>query len=243
MKCCLVIPSFRDVDRLRVFLPRLVDALSGDNEIRLLVVDDGSGPDVAAATRSLIEMMASVHPIGFLPLPENLGKGGAVYAGWDTAGSVDWLGFLDADGATPAGEVRRMIRRIDAIESAGEKLDGLIASRVKMLGRRVERSVKRHFVGRSFATLAALMTGVSIYDSQCGCKFFRRACYQAVKSDLTENRFGFDMDLLYHLLAHRFRLEEFPVDWADIPGSKVSLLKDSWLMFQTLVRIRRAAKD
>jgi dolichyl-phosphate beta-glucosyltransferase len=244
MKCCLVIPSFKDVVRLKAFLPQLLPVLLSDTELRLVVVDDGSGNRIAEETEDLVERIVAENSvsISFVALPKNLGKGGAIYSGWNGAGPVDWLGFVDADGAVPAGEVLRMLSRINEIESSREDVDGLLASRVKMLGRRVIRNPKRHFVGRSFATLATMITGVSIYDSQCGCKFFRRVCCETVKPLLNEMRFGFDMELLFHLLAHGFRLEEFPVDWTDIPGSKVSLFRDSFRMFQSLLRIRYAGK-
>jgi len=32
---------------------------------------------------------------------------------------------------------------------------------------------------------------------------------------------------------------EFPVDWRDVPGSKVNLLRDSWRMAREVFRIRR----
>jgi hypothetical protein len=128
------------------------------------------------------------------------------------------------------------------IDSSMQDVDGVIASRVKMLGRCVVRNSKRHIVGRSFATLTSAMIGMSIYDSQCGCKFFRKKCYETVKPLLSENRFGFDIELLFHILRRGFRLEEFPVDWFDVPGSKVSLFKDSWLMFRTLLKIRLTAE-
>ena len=52
-------------------------------------------------------------------------------------------------------------------------------------------------------------------------------------------RFGFDMDLLVHLIRAGATICEFPVDWTDIPGSKVSLLRDSLQMFMTLWRLRK----
>lgn len=242
MKCRLVIPSFQDERRLAAFLPRLASALLSEPGLQVVVVDDGSGQREADATRKLVERVSEnvTSKIRFLALPNNLGKGGAIYSGWSEPGDFDWLGFADADGAISAEEVERMLFRIRQIESGGDPVDGLLASRVKMLGRRVTRNSLRHLIGRVFATLATLMTGVAIYDSQCGCKFFRRTCYEAVKPRLTEMRFGFDMELLFHLLARGFHLEEFPVDWTDVPGSKVSIPRDSWQMFGTLLKLRQA---
>jgi len=107
-----------------------------------------------------------------------------------------------------------------------------------MMGRTVVRSVKRHVVGRIFATLSTLLTGLVVYDSQCGCKFLKTQYYRKIRSRLFEERFAFDMDLLANLAAVGATMRECPVDWRDIPGSKVSILRDGWQMLGALVRLR-----
>ena len=44
-------------------------------------------------------------------LDQNAGKGGAIYAGWDSAREKDfqWLAFVDADGAVSPQETMRVI--------------------------------------------------------------------------------------------------------------------------------------
>ena len=234
----LVVPCYRESARLGAFLEGLCEVLSQvPFTVAVQVVDDGSGETEAAALHRLVESLraryAELHPA--LLLPENRGKGGAIYAGWEVAGESTWWGFVDADGATSPAEVRRLV---EALAADPERADVWLASRVKMLGRQVDRTVRRHVMGRFYATLASLLTGLSVYDSQCGCKFFRAAAVRRVKPYLVDYRFGFDMELLAHLQREGQRMVEFPVDWQDIPGSKVHLLKDSWRMFFSLWRLR-----
>lgn len=235
MTLTLAIPCYRDADRLSRFLPDLARALAPHPGISIRVVDDGSGPTAAAATREATLAAAHDHPAILPPLllPANLGKGGAIYAAWDAAPDADWLGFVDADGAVPAREVARLVSLLPFTPA-----DALLASRVKMLGRLVERTPKRHLAGRVFATLTTLATGLAVYDSQCGCKFVRRSLYERVRPALVETRFAFDVDLLAHLHRAGARLEEVPIDWTDIPGSKVSLLRDSAQMAAALLKLR-----
>ena len=47
------------------------------------------------------------------------------------------------------------------------------------------------------------------------------------------------MELLLLLIKAGLTVEEFPVDWADVPGSKVSLLRDSWRMARQVILINR----
>ena len=93
-------------------------------------------------------------------------------------------------------------------------------------------------MGRIYATLASIATGLAVYDSQCGCKIFRADLIPKVRPQLCDMRFGFDMELLAFLHREGVAMREFPVDWQDIPGSKVHLLRDSWRMFRSLWKLR-----
>jgi glycosyltransferase involved in cell wall biosynthesis len=242
MRLCLVIPSYQDCTRLRAYLPELCEQLADIRGVSILVVDDGSGSPAAEETGNFVRELArsQANLLEPLLLEANHGKGGAVYAGWDAAPESEWLGFVDADGATPAQEVVRLVREALADPEAA---DVYVGSRIKMLGRTVSRSVKRHIVGRAFATLSAVVTGFSVYDSQCGCKLVRREFYRQVREHLVEARFAFDIDLLTNLALAGAKMREFPVDWSDIPGSKVSLTKDGLQMAQAIWRLRDRLKQ
>lgn len=237
----LVVPCYRESTRCGGFLRELRDVTADASwKVTIQVVDDGSGREESEAIARLVRVVSSQshsgHVAEALLLPKNRGKGGAVYAGWDAApAGVTWLGFVDADGATPARELRRMI---DAASARPDEADGWLASRVKMLGREVKRTIRRHIVGRVYATLSSVLTGFSVYDSQCGCKFIRASCLGPIRRFLTETGFGFDMELLSLLHRSGARLIEFPVDWHDVPGSKVRLVRDSMRMLVSLWKLR-----
>jgi len=191
----LVVPAFNEGQRLAAFLPDLCNKISTSGQnISLLVIDDGSLTTESTAMRACVESLRATHPFlhPLLTLPKNLGKGGAIYAGWDTSTSAEWLGFIDADGAVPAAEAIRFA----GMAHESTDTDGLFANRIHMLGRPIERTFTRHLAGRIYATLSANLTGIPVYDSQCGLKFVRRSCYQRIRPDLTETRFGFDMELI-----------------------------------------------
>ena len=241
----LVIPCFNDAMRLARFLPELCAALA---EVPLPVwvqtVDDGSTPENRKELETLMEQIRprypSVRPALFLE--RNEGKGGAILHGWDAAleetalaGEGGWLGFLDADGAVSAREAARVLERIVA---APESQTSLFASRIQMRGRVVNRHLKRHLMGRVFATLVGTLIDPRVYDSQCGFKLVPAAAYRRIRPVLEEKRFAFDVELLAALNHFGFPVEEVPVDWEDVPGSKVSLLRDAWRMFRAVRVIR-----
>jgi len=236
----LAIPCYRESGRLEKFLTGLSVVLQDRKlPVSVQVVEDGSGPEYAESVSRLVAGIQANFP-GLndpLLLPDNLGKGGAIYAAWDAAPSdADWLAFSDADGATPPEEIARVLSELLA---QPERADAWIGSRVKMLGKKVDRTLKRHLIGRIYATLASIATGLAVYDSQCGFKIIRRTSYLPIRPNLLETGFGFDMELLSHLHRSGARLLEMPVDWRDVPGGKVNLVSDSWRMLVSLLRLRQ----
>jgi dolichyl-phosphate beta-glucosyltransferase len=244
MDCLIAIPCFRESERLPSFLDALCKELaSAAFNALIVIVDDGSGYPEDECTRSIVKEFRAKYPaIVAEPvfLERNVGKGGAVYAGWKTYSSqsaLKLLCFVDADGAVPPAEVGRLIQELLADER--HRWDGLFGSRVKMLGATVERRIVRHYIGRIFATLVSVLSGIEIYDSQCGLKVIRRSAYESIESQLKETRFVFDVELTLLLLKKGFRIKEVPVNWHEVSGSKVSIIRDSIRMLCGILRIRQ----
>jgi dolichyl-phosphate beta-glucosyltransferase len=227
LKTTLVIPHYNDASRLAPFLVDLCRELPGHFEV--LVSDDGSRSKEREALRRVAREAQSgwggpAKLLDSLFTEKNTGKGGAVLRGWDAADG-DVLAFADADGAVGAGEIVRAEQFF-----RGADYDALFANRVKMLGRTVKRSIKRHLSGRVFATLVSNVARIPAYDTQCGLKILRRVAFEKIRPFQRTQGFAFDVELCLLLLKFGYRVLEFPVDWRDVPGSKVSLLRDSWRM-------------
>ena len=238
MGCLLVIPTFRESERLPPFLAKLLAhldraALATD----VLVVDDGSGTDEQRHLADLAARLRPKHPRLLEPLclAQNRGKGAAVRAGWERATAEhDWVGFVDADGAIPANEVTRLLH----LAFAAAEPAAIFGSRIRMLGRQIERDARRHLIGRLFASLVGMTITPLVYDSQCGIKLVPTAVYRRIVAWLVEDGFCFDVELLAAILAARAPVIEVAIDWTDRPGSKVSLIRDPARMFLGLRRIR-----
>jgi dolichyl-phosphate beta-glucosyltransferase len=229
----LVIPAYNEGRRLPVFLPQLCEALAKASfPWRITIIDDGSREEDSRRMQECVRLCGP-H-VRFHRLPVNVGKGGAVYTGWDLDCESEWLGLLDADGSIPPREVLRLLSYLEW----NDVPDAFFASRCKILGRTVKRSLFRHFFGRIFATFVSVGTGIPVYDSQCGFKLIRRKCYEAIRSELHEKRFAFDVELLVALRRIGAKVIEAPIDWFDMPGSKVHFFRDTAQMLATIIRMR-----
>jgi dolichyl-phosphate beta-glucosyltransferase len=215
----VVVPCFNEARRLD---GPAVLALLDEPRTDVLFVDDGS----TDATRSVLAGL--VRDTGgrarLLALDENGGKGEAVRRGLQAAidhGAVV-VGFLDADLSTPVDE---MLRILDVLDARAD-VEAVLGARVALLGRTIERTPARHYLGRVFATVASTMLGVRVYDTQCGAKAFRvtEALRGALASSFS-SRWAFDVELLARLLRSMEpgRLVEVPLQsWHDVKGSKLS---------------------
>jgi dolichyl-phosphate beta-glucosyltransferase len=235
----LVIPHFRDTFRFGPFLEDLMAVLP--SRFAILVSDDGSGQAEVARLRSLLSgKRVSLGPnaptlLDPLLYERNTGKGAAVVRGWQLGKDYSLLAFADADGAVSASE----ILRAEQYFRSQRGYDALLGSRIKMLGRSIRRNPLRHVSGRIFATLVSVVSGLPAYDTQCGFKILSRQAFERVHPHLVSSGFAFDVELCLLLLRTGHSVVEFPLDWSDVPGSKLNLLRDSIRMTMEVFRIRR----
>ncbi len=169
----VVVPCYNEAARLdcAAFLAWASSAAAARTS--LLFVDDGS----TDATATLLRDLAAAAPPGrlaLLSLTANCGKAEAVRRGMLAAAAsgsaVDAVGYLDADLATPLDALPDFRAVLDA---PGRRFEMVFGARVALLGRDIRRKLARHYLGRVFATLAANVLGMRIYDTQTGAKLFR----------------------------------------------------------------------
>jgi glycosyltransferase involved in cell wall biosynthesis len=200
--------------------------VAGDPDLELLFVDDGSQDETAELLKSLRTRLPS--RIRILTLQKNSGKAEAVRCGLLGAldRGADIVGYLDADLATPIDEMARLL---DLGRSGAAHV--LLGSRVALLGREIQRTAARHYLGRVFASVASLVLRVPVYDTQCGAKIFRRtpALEAALRLPFL-TRWLFDVELLGRILVPESGIqplapgeirEEPLLVWRNIKGSKL----------------------
>jgi glycosyltransferase involved in cell wall biosynthesis len=224
--CVVVIPCYNEAARLDV------GAFSGfaaaHDSVRLLFVDDGSRD----ATRAVLARLAETNPerMSVHHLATNVGKAEAVRHGLLEAARERpaYIGFWDADLATPLEDVVAFARLLDERPD----IEMVFGARVNLLGRSVHRRLMRHYIGRVFATAAAATLGVGIYDTQCGAKLFRLS--DRFLRHLQEPFIGgwiFDVELIAREVRARRGaglppvskiIYEYPLQtWRDVAGSKI----------------------
>ena len=220
----VVVPCFNEARRLPATEIKQLVAHQG---LSVLAVNDGSTDDTLEVLTSLARDLPGLDVVDLL---ENVGKGEAVRQGLlrACATGAEWVGYCDADMATPATEVIRLLER----GREADHVSIVLASRVNLLGTDVERSAVRHYLGRIFATGAGVVLRARVYDTQCGAKFFRNddALRHAISRPF-HSRWSFDVELLGRMIrggggvdptTERAMVEVPLARWQDVRGSKLS---------------------
>jgi len=209
---------------------------AGPASCLFLFVNDGSTDGTAHVIRKRLD-----NRVFLLDLPRNVGKAEAVRTGMLHAtrtpplNGAAWIGYWDADLATPLAEVNSFLRFCQLLEE--EQVDSVWGSRVYRLGSSIRRSYLRHLAGRLVATAAGFLLGLPSYDSQCGAKLFRREIVEAAFSEPFISRWLFDVELVMRLKD--FHVVEYPLQqWSDIPGSRLRIVTMGLRVIPDLVRIR-----
>ena len=224
---CIIITCYNEEGRLNV--GEFLEWAGRRPDLHFLFVDDGS----TDGTRGTLDRLDCACPeqIRHITMERNRGKAEAVRRGFldSFASGYNVIGYWDADLATPLETIPRFCELLE-----GSEVDGVIGSRVMLLGRHIRRNPLRHYLGRIFATCASLAIGLPVYDTQCGAKIFRNT-ERLRQVFLTPFRvkWTFDVEILARFLlleriiggpgpGIRDRFVEYPLErWDDVPGSKL----------------------
>lgn len=147
------------------------------------------------------------------------GKGLAIKAGFLDAleRSNDLIGFVDADMATSPQAYYDLITHMD-------DADGIIASRY-MQGSKIYPPrpwIKRWGSKLIYEPLVRLLLGLKYKDLQCGAKIFKREVVSSITPFMLMTQWAFDAEMLYLCKKSGFVIREYPTEWYDQVGSKLS---------------------
>ena len=227
----LLIPAYNEEARiepvLRDYARFFKENYSG--KFQMVVILNGCRDNTLVVVQRTAKDFFSVS---YLDFPEAIGKGGALIEGLKLAPFADFIGYVDADGATPPQAFLDLVKKVGAA-------DCVIGSRW-LPGAVIHQSQagNRQFASRVFHGIVQLLFWMNIRDTQCGAKVMKRAVVEKIHPFLRIADMAFDINLLYSMKRAGFRILEVPTEWTDKAGSKVALGRSSLTMFLSVVRVR-----
>ena len=199
--------------------------LKKKENVFLYFVDDGSTDN----TLDLLNEMHQKNPrqIQVISLKKNKGKATAVKTGMGfclNEKKCDRIAFLDADLSTSLESCFELAQKINTHTKF------VFASRIRKIDNNIERRWYRFLMGRILATFISNMLNLAVYDTQCGCKIFKRELLPIAFKDPFLSRWLFDVEIFYRLKNHysaeqlKSFSKEIPLaSWVDQGGSKIKL--------------------
>ena len=234
----VIVPAFNEEERLSS--GNVFNEILALPDISFCFVNDGSTDQ----TMTILSQFSKANGDLLVDLPENVGKAEAIRLGFQHVMSHSppkYIGFLDADSAFSGAAFESFVAgALERFLSDGE-LAAVISSRVQLAGRNIERSTFRHYISRILITLIGFAVPNLPYDSQSGLKIFRNSSeLRNAMSKPFKTRWFFDIELLIRTnwLASGMVWEEPVLEWRDVAGSHLSLLKAPQLVVEIFRVIR-----
>lgn len=227
----IIVPAYNEELRLPSMFSNICSVLKQTNEKFLLdseiiVVDDGSLDKTVEIAMEYPDFEIQSR-LRVLKMPVNSGKGAAVRAGM-LASRGEYLLFADADGATEFSDILHLKSKLHDIA---------IGSRA-VVSQNVKRSFFRKMLMVGFHVLVSILGTRGIKDTQCGFKLFTRNAAQKVFPCMHVPGWIFDIEILLLAQWNNLKIQEVPVSWSEIEGSKVNVVMDSIKMLLDLFKIR-----
>ena len=225
----IVIPALNEANRLLPTLQELAQYLpSLGYPTALTVVDNGSVDGTAELARALMRPAAGDRVVSC----GRRGKGAAVRAAV-LSSDAQWIGFMDADLATP-------------LRFLGPAVSALMDGHTVVIGsRRVPgarcvgyQSLPRQAGAWAFRAAVRRMVP-DVADTQCGFKFFAGPTARWLFSTSRLDGFSFDVEVLGIARQSGLKIFELPVEWTARSGSTFRPLRDGSRVAAELLELRR----
>jgi dolichyl-phosphate beta-glucosyltransferase len=225
----VVIPCYNERGRLPASLERVREYLgTAGRTFEVVIVDDGSADGTLQYAQDAAAHDPRVRALGY---DGNRGKGFAVAYGVVRSRGRSVL-VSDADLSTPIEQVDRFLSLLE------EDAEIVIGSRaIAGADLRVRQPWWRERAGRLMNTAIRTISGLNFADTQCGFKLFTRRAAQDIFSQVTVERWMFDVEALLIGRKLGYRIAEEPVTWIH-SGESREKLTHLFSVLRELVHIR-----
>lgn len=239
----LIVPAYNEASRLPEMMKETMTYLTSrahsdpDFTFEIIIVDDGSRDSTYRVALEYTSQYGA-DKVRVMRLVPNRGKGGAVQQGMLGARG-HYLLMVDADGATRIADLEAVEAKMKKVEKDGFGVS--IGSRAQYESQALaERAWYRNILMYGFHFYVSLMCVRGIRDTQCGFKLFTRKAARHLFFNQKLRRWSFDVELLFIAQRLAIPIAEVPVNWTEIPGSKLDVLKATLQMARDLMVIRFA---
>ncbi len=227
MKLSIVLPVYNEAGVLENSLEKIENNLKSlGYDYEIIIAEDGSTDGTDRLCR---EISSRNKKVRHLHSDEKLGRGRALKNSFLEARG-DVFVYFDIDLAT---DLRHLKSLVEEIENGCDISTGCRLNEKSQ----INRSFLREIASRGYNLMAKILFNTKISDMQCGFKaFHRRTLPVLLKS--RDNRWFWDTETLLLGEKYGLKISEIPVVWRESSDSKVNVMKDSFEMGLSLLKLR-----
>tara|TARA_B100000035_G_C20989028_1_gene549306 strand:- start:283 stop:1011 length:729 start_codon:yes stop_codon:yes gene_type:complete len=203
------------------------------NNFEIIFINDGSSDNTLEILKNYKNKNTKMQrKMKIVSYQQNKGKGYALKKGVKIA-RFDWILTLDADISVSITQLNnwikhRQIKREASIYFGSRNLKG---SNIKF-------KMYRKLVGLIFIKIIKIFFNIDLLDTQCGFKLYKKDIAKKLFANLKMLDFTHDIEIVLISKKKGFRIMELPVNWIHKKGSKISIFKDSFEMFVSLIKMK-----
>lgn len=230
MKVDVVIPVYNEENKLERCVERLRAHLTQHRSHvwRIVVADNASTDHTWEIARRLCETWPDV---ACLHLDEK-GRGRALKAAW-SASDANIVSYMDVDLST---DLSAFVPMIEGLARRGYHV--AVGTRLAR-GSRVQRSLKREVVSRSYNLLVSMcFPRKQFSDAQIGFKALTSKAARDLLPLIEDDQWFFDTEILVLAQQKGYRIFEVPVQWVEDRDSRVRVGRSAVDNIKGLVRLR-----
>jgi glycosyltransferase involved in cell wall biosynthesis len=228
----IIVPVYNEQRILADSIARLHAFVSDELPFswRIVVADNASTDDTPRIAQRLSRTLPGVRALRL----EQSGRGRALRAAWSRS-PARVVCYMDVDLSTDLHALLPLLAPLLSGHS-----DVAIGTRLAR-GARVTRGVKRELISRSYNRVLHLALRAKFSDAQCGFKAIRGDVLPGLLTEIRDEGWFFDTELLILAQRHGLRIHEVPVDWVDDPDSRVDILATVAADMRGVARLQAAS--
>ena len=232
----IIFPVYNEELRLNSSFNHIKSFLKKEKKLKIeiIFVDDGSKDNSYNLIKKFIKNLKTKNKVKLKSLKSknNLGKGAALKLGIKNAKN-DWILTTDIDMSVSLFQISGWIKK-KLIDKKHSVYFGTRSHKKSI----VQRNFIRKILGDIGSVLISIILNISIKDTQCGYKLYKKKLAKFAFSKLKNCGWVHDIELILLLKSKKVKIKELPVRWVHKDNSKVNVLLDPIKMFIGIIVIR-----
>jgi dolichyl-phosphate beta-glucosyltransferase len=200
-----------------------------------IFVDDGSNDGTDLIIKNFLKKEKRQWKL--IKIKKNMGKGYALKMGVLNAKN-QWILTSDTDMSVPLEQIlkwnkNKYFKKNCSIYFGSREHNNSI----------VETKIYRKVLGKIFRTIIKILLKITVNDTQCGYKLYKRAIGKKIFKDLTLNKFEHDLEIILNAQKINQSIIELPVEWTHKKNSKLNILIDPIKMLYGIILLSFKLKN